>query len=183
MQAPAAPTRLTGTSLLELLLWLGTVMVVVAGLFALLGTTDQSAAHREADRARALLQALIQSSELPNGHYTGAQEKLLADHLAPPELVEDGQLRSRWGPIQITPVDIEGRHNAGVSVTYEQVPGDDCFAFVQRLPGRLWALHIGATQVGGLAGLDRPLAMQACSTGPVSVALTHYNKARGDLEP
>lgn len=176
---PNSPLSARGASLIELVLVVGVVMAVTAGVFATYRLADRSAARREADGAAQVIELVRRANELPLGHYTAIASTPL--DLAPPHLVDNGALRSRWGRITLRAEDVQGRRNAGFSVRYVGVPADQCQNFVRGLPAGSRQITVGLTVVSGQAGLNRPVLARACSSAlAVDVTYHHFTGASGD---
>lgn len=182
--------RRRGYSLFEMLLCLGVVLVITAAIFTFYRRTDNSQANRQANYAVVLLDTIVRTSGVPLGHYgprvnahgvvQTVQQAIVADELAPPDLVENGQLRSRWGPIEIEPMTVAGRLNAGFRLTYRSVPANLCLAFVQQLPRGERALLVGGIKVNDQGKLDGPLVAQQCdASSTTDVVLEHYSGEAG----
>ncbi|MCC1496723.1 type 4 pilus major pilin [Alcanivorax sp. 1008] len=155
-----------GFTLIEILLVMAVVVVIIAGAFAVYTQLTSSGTAQAESTALAATQAKIREVYGTNARrYTGLGEAdVAAGRMAPASMLSDTDadgvpdaLVSGFGAlITIAPVNVNGA-NDGFSITYTDVPSQECVDLVPRLATQFKYIQVAAG--GGLAAFAAATAV------------------------
>ena len=171
-----------GFSLIELLLVMAVVVAVIAGAFAVYTQLNSSSTAQSESTALAATQAKIREVYGTNSRrYTGLTDAdVAAGRMAPTSMLSDTDadgnpdaLVSGFGAlITIAPVNVNGT-NDGFSITYTDVPSQECVDLVPRLTTQF--KYIQVASAGGLGPF-------ASGTAVGGGGVVRNNYTGGDLD-
>lgn len=165
----------SGNSLIELLLVTSVILVVTASILALAGQTDKRRVNEELSDLASLTASAERSLGMPQGHYEGLPGKLIDEKLVPANMVDSvGHLQSRWGPVNLVPIDVGAKRLAGYSITYENVPSPACPLLVKGSPKNKRSIRVDGVEVGTFGSINAMALAQACSKETVKITFEHH---------
>lgn len=165
----------SGNSLIEFLLVTVVILSVTASVMALAGQTDKKRVNEELSGLASLTASAERSLGMPQGHYEGLPDKLIYEKLVPAKMVDSaGHLQSRWGPVNLVPIDVGAKRLAGYSITYTNVPSPACPLLVKGGPKDKRSIKIDGVEVGTFGNINASALAQACSKATVSITFEHH---------
>lgn len=165
----------SGNSLIEFLLVTSVILVVTASILALAGQTDKRRVNEELSDLASLTASAERSLGMPQGHYEGLPGKLIDEKLVPANMVDSvGHLQSRWGPVNLVPIDVGAKRFAGYSITYENVPSPACPLLVKGGPKNKRSISVDGVEVGTFGNINAMALAKACSKATVKIAFEHH---------
>ena len=173
-----------GLALVELVIVVGLVMALGAGVAAIAWHVDETAqVDRAAKQFRELLDAIDGSNGSAIGHFSGINaEHIAQEELAPPAMIENGGLRSRWGPIELEPLTVDPRRpHAHVRITYSDIPQALCFPLVRAIEQGVDTVRVNGVAVFDANLLNIAKLQTACGAAdPATISLDHDGGGGGD---
>lgn len=121
-----------GVALIELMLVVGTIMVVSGGIFAVYKIADNRQRVSTEIKNAGEIVTKLNSIMAVQGTFVGLdQDKAKADKLFPERMIAGNQVNSVWGGVTLDAVSLSGISNWGARLTYNNVPKDACSNFVR----------------------------------------------------
>lgn len=159
-----------GLALLELMIVVGTIMVVSGGIFAVYKVTDsRQRADREIRNAGEIADNIERVSAAFGDlmyYPAGCSEKACAqpitnDFLVSPQgrdefpivperMIYGNQINSSWGGVVFDSVAVNAAAGRGVSVIYNNVPSASCASFVRGVENGFWGVRVNGDLDSGL---------------------------------
>lgn len=173
-----------GLALVELMLVVGVIMAVSAGIAAFAWHVDDTEyVDRAANELGTLLEAIDTSDGRVMGHFSGISAQRVADQeLAPAGMLADGTLRSRWGAIELEPLTVDpSRPHSAVRMTYQGIPQKVCFPLVKAIEKVADAVKVNGVAVFDQHRLNLTTLGTACqSATEATIVLDHDSHGGGD---
>lgn len=178
--------RTPGYSLTEVLMGLAVVGGLSAAAFVYFGRTDVAAQVKDEQENINLMLDRASKAYGRVGSYEGMSAvQAIEQGWAPRDLVQGNTLRNTWGtPITLQPETVDGRPNAGMRVTYQDVTTDVCTKLAQAIASSMWDVQVdGQTVMGNQRGeIDPNTMVQRCNTSnAVDVAFIYHDGSQGFL--
>ncbi|RXK63126.1 hypothetical protein ERT44_18965 [Stenotrophomonas sp. MA5] len=165
----------SGNSLIEFLLVTVVILAVTASILALAGQTDKKRVNEELSDLATLTATAERALGMPQGHYEGLPGKLIDEKLVPAKMVDSaGHLQSRWGPVNLVPIDVGAKRLAGYSITYTNVPSPACPLLVKGGPKDKRSIRVDSVEVCSFGNINASALAQACSKATVSITFEHH---------
>lgn len=173
----------TGFTLLETLLVVGGVALLSAGGFVIY---QGAALNADVKTEQSNIQSIAQQSDRVYGSL-GSYENLTTEtaitaKVPPQSMVAGGTgLMSRWQkPVLLEPTNVGARSNAGLQITYQDVPAKACARLAQAASGGMFDVKVDGTSVFSGGKLDTPAAVSRCAANDTApMVFTYYGGTSG----
>lgn len=178
--------RTPGYSLTEVLMGLAVAGGLSAAVFVYFVRTDVAAEVKdEQENINLILDRASKAYGRVGSFERMSAAQAIEQGWAPRELVRGRTLRNTWGtPVVLEPETIDGRPNAGVRVTYQDVTTDVCTKLAQAIASSMWDVQVdGQTVMGNQRGeIDPNTMVRRCNTSnAVDVAFIYHDGSQGFL--
>lgn len=164
-----------GFGQIELIFVVGTIMAVSAGVFGYAAMADESTSEARLAADLAQMARSLHNAYGIVGSYEGATaQQVIAENLIPTSLVRDGELVSSAGVFTISPITVSGRANAGIRLSFNEVPRERCMATVSALADTARSVLVDNIEVSAEGDTNVSDLAAACDHPRPVIALDYY---------
>lgn len=141
--SPRLQTNGKGLALLELMIAVGTIMVVSGGIFAVYKVTDsRQRADREIRNAGEIVDNISRVMVADVDFKYLNQQYAIDHHIFPDRMVDGTRVSTSWGGLLLEPTEVNEVPNQGALLTYNNVPSSSCVSFVRGASNGFYEIRV-----------------------------------------